>query len=67
MKGFIKVTGINEMEQYLNIDYIIKFGGLNEDYEGNSIIYIKFGEKVSSLQTKSTIDEVVNMIKIAKQ
>jgi hypothetical protein len=65
MKGFIKIKDINQVEQFINIDYVIKFGGLNEDYEGKSILYIKFGEKVSTLQSESTVDEIIELINSA--
>jgi hypothetical protein len=68
MKGFIKITDVNEQEEYLNIDYIIKFMPiLNEEYKGNAIIYIAFGEKVSTLQTELTPEEIAVIIDLASK
>lgn len=62
MKGFIKIIDTRDQEYYINIDYIIQFTTTSENQEGNTIIDIKYGEKVSTIQTNSTVEEVLLMI-----
>lgn len=65
MKGFIKITDVNDQEHYLNITHVIKFNPLNEDYDGNTIIYLAGGDRVVTIQTSTTPEEVVDMIDLA--
>lgn len=62
MKGFIKIIDTRDQEYYINIDYIIQFTTTSENQEGNTIIDIKYGERVSTIQTNSTVEEVLLMI-----
>lgn len=62
MKGFIKIIDSRDQEYYINIDYIIQFTTTSENQEGNTIIDIKYGERVSTIQTNSTVEEVLLMI-----
>lgn len=66
MKGFIKITDMHDQEHYLNINHIIKFNPLNEDYDGNTIIYLAGGDRVVTIQTSATPEEVIDMIDLAK-
>lgn len=65
MKGFIKITDVNQYDHYLNINHIVKFNPLNEEYDGNTIIYLAGGQNVVTIQTLSTIEEIVDMIDLA--
>jgi len=65
MKGFIKITDLHEQEHYLNIDYILKFDPLINS-NGNTVIHIVGLEKVSKLYTKTTAEEIVDMIDLAR-
>lgn len=61
MKGFIKITDVREQEHYLNLDYILKFVPvLNAN--ANAVIYIVGLEKVTKIYTKTTAEEIVDMI-----
>ncbi|AWA30973.1 hypothetical protein HYN48_13285 [Flavobacterium magnum] len=60
MKGFIKVIDVNDKEHFLNIDYIIKFTPTGQAHRGNAIV-----TTVSeTIQTTTTVDEIVDMIKL---
>lgn len=65
MKGFIKIIDVRNTQHYVNINYIIEFIPTSEGHEGNAFIQIKFGEKVSTLQTPSTCEEIADMINSA--
>ncbi|OXB03713.1 hypothetical protein [Flavobacterium pectinovorum] len=65
MKGFIKITDVNQYDYYLNINHILRFAPLNEDYDGNTIIYLAGGEKVVSIQTFAKVEEIVDIIALA--
>jgi hypothetical protein len=65
MKGFIKITDVNQYENYLNINHIVKFNPLNGDYDGNTIIYLAGGQNVVTIQTSTTPEEVIDMIDLA--
>lgn len=67
MKDFIKVIDVNEEEHYLNINFIIRFTTISEDYKGNTIIYLQGTQKSISIQTNSTPQEVVDMIDLASK
>ena len=65
MKGFIKITDINQNDHYLNINYITKFSPLNEDYDGKTMLYVSGNEKITRIQTNTTAEEIVGMIDLA--
>ena len=65
MKGFIKITDINQNEHYLNINYIMKFSPLNEDYDGKTMLYVSGNDKITRIQTNTTSEEIVDMIDLA--
>ena len=62
MKGFIKITDTGDQEYYINIDYIIQFTTTTENQTGNTVIDIKYGERVATIQTNCTTEEVLLMI-----
>lgn len=62
MKGFIKIIDTSDQEYYINIDYITQFTTSSENQVGNTIIDIKYGEKVSTIETNCTVEEVLLMI-----
>jgi len=64
MKKFIKITDTNNHEHYLNVDYILKFHPLNEKYNGNTMIFLGGGEKVVTIQTSTTCEEIIDMIEL---
>ncbi|MEP6804660.1 MAG: hypothetical protein ABI892_09060 [Flavobacterium sp.] len=65
MKGFIKVTDINNQEHYLNINYIMKFSPLNKDYDGKTMVYVHGNEKITIIQSNNTVEEIIEMIDLA--
>jgi hypothetical protein len=65
MKGFIKVSDLNNQDYYLNIIYIVQFITLNEEYDGETMVYVTGGANVSRIQTNSTVKEIVDMIDLA--
>jgi len=65
MKGFIKVSDLSNQDYYLNISYIVQFITLNEEYDGETMVYVTGGANVSRIQTNSTVKEIVDMIDLA--
>jgi len=66
MKGFIKITDVNNQEHYLNIDYIAKFSSTSEGHEGKAFIWLVGTQSATIYQTDSTPEEIVDMIELAK-
>ncbi|WP_343695474.1 hypothetical protein [Flavobacterium sp.] len=64
MKGFIKITDLHDREHYLNLAYILKFEPV-ENANANSAIFIVGLEKVTKLYTKTTAEEIADMIALA--
>ena len=67
MGCFIKIIDTKEKEHYLNVNYILKFNPLSEGYDGNTVLYLGGGEKVFTVQTTSTSEEIIDMINIASK
>lgn len=65
MKGFIKITDVNDQEHYLNINYITRFCPLDEGHEGKTVFYLSGNEKLTRIQTNNTSEEIVDMIDLA--
>lgn len=64
MKGFIKITDLNDRDHYLNIAYILKFVPVI-NANANASIYIVGLEKTSKLYTMTTVEEIIDMIELA--
>lgn len=64
MKGFIKITDLHDQEHYLNLAYILKFEPLKNS-SASTVLFVLGLENAHKLYTKTTAEEIVDMIDLA--
>lgn len=67
MKGFIKIIDTSDNEHYINISYIIKFEPAEQEgIYGKTAISIRGYKIPYTIATKTTPEEIVDMIDLAR-